>query len=107
MIHRHAARIIPHTASHGASVGNQKLTLRVVILMITLASREQKRTLEIPARASSKFKSCSGQKSLGKGVLRVLHSPRSQILSQGGDGQASAKPALQPDIRRSVEISIE
>src|SRR6202035_589876 len=104
MSDRHAAGVIPYATAHGASVGNQELTLCVVILMIALASGEQKGTLEIPARVGTEFKPCTRQERLGDRVLCVLHSPCSKILGESCNSQAAAKFSLQSDIARSAEI---
>src|SRR5579863_4321203 len=81
-----------------------EFALRIVIFVKAFSARQQERSLEVPPRVGAELESSTRQKRLRKRILRVLHSPRSQILRQYCRGNSAAKFLLEADIARSVEI---
>ena len=65
-----------------ASVGDQKLALRVVVFVVAGSAREQERPLHVPPRIGAELESGAGKERLSRRVLCALHSPRPQIFRQ-------------------------
>src|SRR5258706_9479446 len=95
---------VPRSSVQGASVGNQKLALCVVVHVVARSSREHERALKVPARIGPELESATGKEGLCGCVLRALYSPRPQVFSEHRDGQPVAELALETYIARSAEI---
>src|SRR2546430_2042212 len=104
--HRHIPSTILQIPPHWPHIRDEKLTLRVVVLVISFSLRKQERTLHAPARSSPELEPSSRQKRLRCRVANTLHSPGPQILRQNSRGESIAELVLQPHVARGIEILI-
>ncbi len=88
-------------------VSRHELALRVVVFVVPFATRQQERPLNFPSRTGAEVEAPSRQEGLCDGIVRVLHLPRSQILSQHRCGQPAPELLLQSDVGRGIEIFLD